>query len=54
VTLLTCFTISFSLKDTFAPKHLVRVRAGDDMCGVRNWLDRMVGYVCWTCDHGKE
>jgi hypothetical protein len=24
------------------PKRLVRVRARDDMCGVRNWLDDRV------------
>jgi hypothetical protein len=31
--------------DTFAPKRLVRVRAGDDMSGVRNWLDDRVKLV---------
>jgi hypothetical protein len=36
------YCIFFYLMDTFAPKHLVRVRAGDDMCGVRNWLDNRV------------
>jgi hypothetical protein len=36
------YSILFYLMDTFAPKHLVRVRAGDDMCGVRNWLDNRV------------
>jgi hypothetical protein len=30
------------LMDTFAPKHLVRVRARNDMCGVGNWLDDRV------------
>jgi hypothetical protein len=26
----------------FAPKRLVRFRAGDNMCGIRNWLDDRV------------
>jgi hypothetical protein len=29
----------FYLMATFALKRLGRVRAGDDMCGVHNWLD---------------
>jgi hypothetical protein len=32
----------FYLMDTFAPKRLVRVMAGDDMSGVRNWLEDRV------------
>jgi hypothetical protein len=32
----------FYLMDTFAPQCVVRIRAGDDMCGVRNWLDDRV------------
>jgi hypothetical protein len=28
--------------DMFAPKCLVRFRAGDNRCGVRNWLDDRV------------
>jgi hypothetical protein len=32
----------FCLMDTFAPKRLVMVKAGDDMCGVHNWLDDRV------------
>jgi hypothetical protein len=33
----------FCLMDTFAPKHLVRIKAEDDMCEVLNWLDDRVG-----------
>jgi hypothetical protein len=33
------YSMLFYLMDAFAPKRLVRVKAGDDMCGVRNWLD---------------
>jgi hypothetical protein len=29
------YSMLFYMMDTFAPKRLVRVRAGDDMCGVR-------------------
>jgi hypothetical protein len=32
----------FCLMNTFAPKRLVRIKAGDDMCEVRNWLDDRV------------
>jgi hypothetical protein len=32
----------FCLMDTFALKHLVRIKAGDNMCEVRNWLDDRV------------
>jgi hypothetical protein len=32
----------FYLMDTFAPKRLVRVRAGDDICGIHSWLDDRV------------
>jgi hypothetical protein len=39
----TFYSMLFYLMDTFAPKRLVRVKAGDDMCGVRNWLDDRVG-----------
>jgi hypothetical protein len=35
----------FYLMDTFAPKRLVMGRAGDDMCGVRNWLNDLVELV---------
>jgi hypothetical protein len=35
----------FYLMDTFASKRLVRVRAGDDMSGVRNWLDDLVEFA---------
>jgi hypothetical protein len=37
-----CYSIPFYLMDTSAPKSLVRVRAGDAMRGVRNWLDDRV------------
>jgi hypothetical protein len=36
------YPMLFYLMDTFAPKHLVRVRAGYYMCGVCNWLDNRV------------
>jgi hypothetical protein len=32
----------FYLMDTFAPKRLARVTAGNDLSGVRNWLDDRV------------
>jgi hypothetical protein len=33
------YSMLFYLMDAFAQKRLVRDKAGDDMCGVRNWLD---------------
>jgi hypothetical protein len=36
------YSMLFNLMDTVAPKRLVRVRAGDDMSGVRNWWDDRV------------
>jgi hypothetical protein len=40
---LTCSkSMLFYLIDTFAPKRLVRLRTGDDMSGVRNWLNDRV------------
>jgi hypothetical protein len=36
------YSMLFYLMDTFVPKRLVRVRVGDDICGVRNWLDDRV------------
>jgi hypothetical protein len=39
------YSMLFCLMDTFAPKRLVRVKAGDDMCGVHNCLDDRVELV---------
>jgi hypothetical protein len=36
------YSLLFYLMETFAPKRLVRFRAGDDMSGLRNWLDDRV------------
>jgi hypothetical protein len=36
------YSMLFYLIDAFAPKHLVRIRAMDNMCGTCNWLDDRV------------
>jgi hypothetical protein len=36
------YSILVYLVDIFAPKHLVRIRAGGYMYGVSNWLDDRV------------
>jgi hypothetical protein len=39
------YSMLFYLMDTFASKRFVRVRAGDNMSGVRNWLDDLVEFA---------
>jgi hypothetical protein len=48
------YSMHFYLMDTFAPKRLVRVRTGDDMCGVRNWLDDRVELAIWESNDSYD